>query len=92
MTAPPEGKCGAAGKDRAMRRQRDGVPWYAVLARLTLVAALSLVLWASAVAAPFVLAHVVALRGSSVRVAALATVAAAWLGVVAFLCYLMDRV
>jgi hypothetical protein len=71
--------------------KRDGVPWYAALARLVLVAALSLVLWASAVAAPFVLAHVVELGASSAGVWALAA-AASVLGVIAFLVYLMDRI
>jgi len=70
--------------------KRGGSSWGRTLARLALVAALSLVLWAAA--APFVLAHLVVLRGASARLAAAAAVAAAGLGVVAFLCYLMDRV
>ncbi|HOE27532.1 MAG: hypothetical protein IT574_07470 [Candidatus Aureabacteria bacterium] len=72
--------------------KRGGSSWGRTLARLALVAALSLVLWAGAAAAPFVLAHLVVLRGASARLAAAAAVAAAGLGVVAFLCYLMDRV
>ncbi|MEI6634628.1 MAG: hypothetical protein WCP22_12555 [Chlamydiota bacterium] len=73
-----------------MRRGRDGVPWYAALARLALVAALSLVLWASAVAAPFVLAHALTLHDKSSGAWTLAAVAASVLGVIAFLVYLMD--
>lgn len=72
--------------------RRDGVPWYAAMARLALVAALSLVLWASAIAAPFVLAHAVELHDKSAAVRMLACAAAALLGVVAFIVYLMDRI
>lgn len=72
--------------------KREGPSWGRTLARLALVVALSLVLWAGAVAAPFVLAHLAVLRGASARLTAAAAVAAAGLGVVAFLCFLMDRV
>ena len=56
--------------------KRGGSSWGRTLARLALVAALSLVLWAGAAAAPFVLAHLVVLRGASARLAAAAAVAA----------------
>lgn len=72
--------------------RRDGAPWYAALARLALIAALSLVLWASAIAAPFVLAHAVELHDKPAAARALVCAAAALLGVIAFLVYLMDRI
>ena len=72
--------------------KREGIPRYKAPARLALVAALSLVLWASAVAAPFVLAHIVELHDKTAAAATAAAAAAAVLCVIAFLCFLLDRV
>lgn len=72
--------------------RREAMPWHRTLARLVLVAALGLVLWASAIAGPFVLAYVVNLHDTPAAAWTIAAAAASVLGVIAFLCFLMDRV
>ena len=67
-------------------------PWYILAARVTLIACVSLVLWACAVAAPFAAAHLASLHGTADRVAAAAALGGAPLGLLIFLCYLMNRV
>jgi hypothetical protein len=73
-----------AGRNTARRR--------AALARLALAAALALVLWAGAIAAPFVLAHAVGLHDRTAAAWSIARAGASLLGVIAFLVYLMDRI
>ncbi|MDD5557615.1 MAG: hypothetical protein PHN82_10275 [bacterium] len=75
-----------------MRGGRFRRPWHARAARLLVVAALALLLWAAAVASPFVAAHVLNLQGTAAQARALLAFAGSVLALVASLCLLLDRI
>ncbi|MCX6356907.1 MAG: hypothetical protein NT045_03375 [Candidatus Aureabacteria bacterium] len=75
-----------------MGREGGHSPWCLRALRSALVAAIAALLWACAIAGPFIAAHLVVLhdRGEQLRTAGALVISVA--GVLAFLCYLTDRI
>lgn len=67
-------------------------PWYVWLVRVAALACVSVVLWVSAIASPFVVNYILDIKGTPDRLLTAATLAVSVLIVIGFLCYLIDRV
>ena len=75
-----------------MKRRYYHKPWYIWLVRATMLGLLSVVLWASAIASPFVFVYLLSLRGGLEKVLAFAALAGSVVVMIGFICYLLDRI
>ena len=66
--------------------------WYVWFLRIVLLGFLSVTLWASTIAAPFVCTYILNLRGTFEKVGSFAIVAGSVAVVIGFVCYLLDRI
>jgi hypothetical protein len=62
------------------------------MVRILLIGCMSLTLWISALASPFVFAHILELKGVAAQAGMFAAAGGSVLVLIGFLCYLMDRV